>query len=139
MNTPHTLTESQTAQLRTVLQLAARQLAPQTHGDLEREDDGSVSLPHFQGTTDDDAVVDSLNEAALERLLRDEDALERTLSALDRMHNGTFGACSDCGEPVGAERLMALPTALRCVACQTQAERTGPGAAAAPALFQGRN
>ena len=137
MNTP--LTDSQTAQLRAVLQLAARQLAVQTHGDLERDDDGSVSLPHFQGTTDDDAVVDSLNEAALHRLLRDEDALERTLSALDRMQHGTFGACSDCGEPVGAERLLALPTAMRCVACQTQAERAERGAAAAPALFQGRN
>lgn len=137
MNTP--LTDSQTAQLRKVLQLAARQLAIKTHGDLVREDDGSVSLPHFQGTTDDDAVVDSLNEAALDRLLRDEDALERTLSALDRMHTGTFGACADCGEPVGAERLLALPTAMRCVACQTQVERTGQVAAAASALFKGRN
>lgn len=135
----NTLSPSTLARLQGVLELAARQLAVQTHGDLERAEDGSISLPHYQATTDDDAVVDGLNEAALDRLLRDEDALERTLAALDRVHEGTYGACVDCGVPVGAERLQALPTALRCVACQTQIEREQRGTAAAPALFHGRS
>lgn len=127
------------SRLQSVLELAARRLAVQTHGDLERAEDGSISLPHYQATTDDDAVVNGLNQAALDRLLRDEDALERTLAALDRVHEGTYGACVDCSMPVGRERLEALPTALRCVACQTRAERALRGSAVAPALFQGRS
>lgn len=32
---------------------------------------------------------------------------------------GTDGRCRRCGEPIGAERLAALPAAVTCVACAT--------------------
>ena len=31
---------------------------------------------------------------------------------------GKSGLCEDCGRPIGAERLEALPESTRCVACQ---------------------
>ncbi len=33
------------------------------------------------------------------------------------------GRCNDCGGPIGAERLEALPSATRCVACQATWEQ----------------
>ncbi len=45
-------------------------------------------------------------------------------SALIRIHKGTFGICNDCGEPIGYNRLMAYPTAKRCVHCQEVYEKT---------------
>jgi phage/conjugal plasmid C-4 type zinc finger TraR family protein len=36
------------------------------------------------------------------------------------------GRCQDCGEPIGEERLAAVPTASRCVRCQAEWEQ-GPG------------
>jgi phage/conjugal plasmid C-4 type zinc finger TraR family protein len=36
------------------------------------------------------------------------------------------GTCQDCGQPIGDERLAALPTATRCVRCQAEWEQ-GPG------------
>jgi DnaK suppressor protein len=39
------------------------------------------------------------------------DAASRKLDA------GTYGQCDVCGEPIGAERLAARPTALTCVRC----------------------
>ncbi len=37
--------------------------------------------------------------------------------AIDRLKNGQYGLCSQCGEPIPAARLQAQPTATRCMAC----------------------
>jgi RNA polymerase-binding transcription factor DksA len=37
--------------------------------------------------------------------------------ALTRVTTGTYGMCSICGGPIGAERLMALPVTELCAAC----------------------
>jgi DnaK suppressor protein len=43
--------------------------------------------------------------------------------ALQRLDDGTYGTCEVCGEPIGAERLEALPAATLCVRDQARAER----------------
>ena len=43
--------------------------------------------------------------------------------ALQRLDEGTFGDCVDCGEPIPLQRLLLVPAALRCTACQTAGER----------------
>ncbi|MET0909426.1 MAG: TraR/DksA C4-type zinc finger protein [Ilumatobacteraceae bacterium] len=45
---------------------------------------------------------------------RDAAALQRTLADLD---DDSFGACEECGGPIGFERLVALPATRRCVEC----------------------
>ncbi|MHB1929903.1 MAG: TraR/DksA family transcriptional regulator [Acidimicrobiales bacterium] len=46
------------------------------------------------------------------------------LAALDaaeaRLVDGTYGICVDCGAPIPPERLEALPTTTRCVACASR-------------------
>ena len=37
---------------------------------------------------------------------------------------GKSGVCEDCGRPIGAERLEALPESTRCISCQSQWEQT---------------
>jgi DnaK suppressor protein len=43
--------------------------------------------------------------------------------ALARIADGTFGACHDCGRPIAADRLEALPWAARCIDCQRLTSR----------------
>ncbi|MHB1433462.1 MAG: TraR/DksA family transcriptional regulator [Streptosporangiaceae bacterium] len=38
-------------------------------------------------------------------------------AALGRLDDGSYGRCERCGQPIGAERLAARPTAIRCVRC----------------------
>lgn len=38
--------------------------------------------------------------------------------ALDRIEEGTYGICTNCGQPIQAERLEALPWAELCIDCQ---------------------
>ena len=39
-------------------------------------------------------------------------------AALARLDAGTYGTCTSCGGPIGAERLEALPAAALCIDCQ---------------------
>ena len=47
--------------------------------------------------------------------------------ALTRVSEGEYGVCSECGAAIPPKRLLAVPDATTCVACQSRLER--PGAA----------
>jgi DnaK suppressor protein len=49
---------------------------------------------------------------------RSDQQLELVEEALARLDAGTFGTCIQCGKPIAAERLEALPWAARCIDCQ---------------------
>lgn len=42
--------------------------------------------------------------------------------ALDRIREGDYGYCNDCGAEIGLKRLEARPTATQCIECKTIAE-----------------
>ncbi len=42
--------------------------------------------------------------------------------ALQRLESGDYGKCSDCENPIPQERLMAVPTATKCVPCKEKAD-----------------
>ena len=66
-------------------------------------------------TESDDEVIALLHHEQLE--------LKAVREALVRMDEGSYGACLECGEPIGALRLSVLPEAALCVGCQGDAER----------------
>jgi DnaK suppressor protein len=43
--------------------------------------------------------------------------------ALDRIENGSFGTCEECGDPIGLKRLEAMPGARHCILCQENLEK----------------
>jgi RNA polymerase-binding transcription factor len=44
-------------------------------------------------------------------------------AALARVEAGTYGRCTECHQPIGAERLEALPSAALCIDCQRSSRR----------------
>lgn len=55
-------------------------------------------------------VVDALgNEARLE--------IAQIASALTRIDEGVFGLCTDCGDKIARNRLLAYPQAEKCIDC----------------------
>lgn len=58
--------------------------------------------------------------ASRERLLA---RLTGLRAALARLEAGGYGRCLECGAPIGAARLRALPDATTCVACQERHEQ----------------
>jgi RNA polymerase-binding protein DksA len=54
---------------------------------------------------------------------RDVAELRSIEAALRRMAEGSYGRCVSCGEPIGVQRLLAQPAALRCASCQSEHEK----------------
>ena len=69
------------------------------------------------------AKLEQLNGASLARLL--DQCRQQLEHALDRLVDGTYGYCEDCGDRIDAERLEFQPEATRCVRCQARHERAG--------------
>jgi len=46
------------------------------------------------------------------------DSLKHVDAALERLDDGTYGVCVDCGEPIGEDRLEFRPTSVRCIDCK---------------------
>jgi DnaK suppressor protein len=43
--------------------------------------------------------------------------------ALDRIEDGTFGICEECGEPIALERLEVVPNTRYCIQCMENLEK----------------
>jgi DnaK suppressor protein len=43
--------------------------------------------------------------------------------ALERLDDGGYGRCEDCGDGIPTERLVVFPTATSCVSCKSARER----------------
>jgi RNA polymerase-binding protein DksA len=56
-------------------------------------------------------------------LQRDQQELRDIEQARDRMVDGSYGMCQDCGKEIPFERLKAQPSAKRCVGCQSIYEK----------------
>jgi RNA polymerase-binding transcription factor DksA len=51
--------------------------------------------------------------------------VNRLSAALDRMRDGAYGTCVECGQAISAARLHAMPEVQTCVRCQDGIERVG--------------
>lgn len=43
--------------------------------------------------------------------------------AMEKIRDGSYGTCEECGKPIGAKRLELIPYAPLCAKCQVKAER----------------
>lgn len=72
-------------------------------------------------------VAQSIEDQELARLsaARLTQRARRLQAALTRVEDGQYGICSECGASISPKRLLAVPDATTCVACQEQLERVG--------------
>ena len=49
--------------------------------------------------------------------------LQEVDESLDRIENGTYGICEECGGPISLKRLEVRPVAKYCVPCKTKLEK----------------
>ena len=80
--------------------------AIQVRDGAEESEEGAVDL---EETDEEQAILD--NEKTL---------LFEVRQALARIDNGTYGICSNCGQPIPEKRLEAIPWATLCVNCESK-------------------
>jgi len=76
------------------------------------------------GVTDsgDAAAADAMADLDAAQMDRQVNQLRDIDAALQRLHEGTYGECIECGTAIGFERLKAYPAATRCIDCQGKHE-----------------
>ena len=85
---------------------------------LDRAEVIEDDLRHPLDADSSEQAVDLADDEALEGIddvLRAE--IQQIRFALQRIENGTYGDCANCGEPIRRERLEARPIATRCIKC----------------------
>ncbi|WP_435099586.1 TraR/DksA family transcriptional regulator [Arhodomonas sp. AD133] len=113
------LTGTQIDALRQQLRARFDQLRDEIHAELVQSDQ-----EHYQDLAGqvhdpgDESVADLLVDIGLADIDRHIAEIRDIEAALARMHMGTYGACSDCGDAIALARLQAHPTAKRCRRCQ---------------------
>ncbi len=70
----------------------------------------------------DEAEAERADDVRFAEFDIDRERLADIERARQRMAEGRYGICTDCGEAIARERLQAQPTAVRCAACQAVAE-----------------
>ncbi|MDH3344995.1 MAG: RNA polymerase-binding protein DksA [Desulfobacteraceae bacterium] len=53
---------------------------------------------------------------------RENKLIKKIRNALNRIENGTFGVCEECGENISIKRLKARPVTTQCIDCKTKEE-----------------
>lgn len=56
-------------------------------------------------------------------LAKEREAIEQMDRALGHIEDGSYGVCDSCGNPIGKNRLMAVPHATLCMSCKQREER----------------
>jgi RNA polymerase-binding protein DksA len=87
-------------------------------------DDDFPAIAGTVGDVADQALADLLRDSDNAAVGRDVRELREISAARARIEAGDYGTCIDCGGEIGFERLLANPTAVRCVRCQEIYERT---------------
>lgn len=95
--------------------IAAQRGGQVSRVDMAAEHDVRASDAHAQATTEINEEF-AMNEHETAELA----AID---AALERIAQGQYGQCQDCGVHIPHARLNAYPMALRCVSCQAAAEK----------------
>ena len=99
----------------------------QQQADLQRAMVSAVEQGRETSTDDTQDVADQAVASYQKELLFSQGThghvqLTRIRAALERIAEGTFGECLNCGKTIGTKRLEALPWTPYCIDCQEKIE-----------------
>lgn len=118
------LNSEQKQQIQSALVARRAQLAEEIRIELERS--GHQQFADLAGEVadaGDASVADMLVDQNISIVSRQVEELIQIEAAQKRLYEADFGACGECGADIGLSRLLAVPHATRCVACQGQHEK----------------
>jgi DnaK suppressor protein len=97
------------------------QIAQQRGGAKSRAE---IATEHFAHSEDSPAQVNTARD--LEFAMNEHEIAELNAidAALQRLHDGRYGVCTDCDATIPEARLQAAPEAARCIHCQEKVEHT---------------
>jgi DnaK suppressor protein len=121
------LTPTQRATLSARLDARETELHAQVRTVNEEAAETPSREPHLQvgdlGERGEERIREAVRYAEKERDIQE---LRQIADARERLRDGSYGLCIDCGTAIPFARLEALPFSERCVPCQEAFEATHP-------------
>ena len=116
-----TLTETKLAELRSSLEEQRENLRREVGAQGGDPDSDDAEIDVERGFADSaHATAERARTLSVMKALRSN--LRWVNRALTKMELGTYGSCERCGNPIGEERLDALPWAILCIDCKRKGE-----------------
>ena len=116
-----TIGESRLAELREELELQRDNLRREIEEQGGDPDSDDAEIDVERGFADSaHATAERARTLSVMKALRAN--LRWVNRALTKMELGTYGVCERCGNPIGLERLDALPWAILCIDCKRKGE-----------------
>ena len=102
-----------------------RALQEELHEGIDRaREDSFEDLAGPAPDSGDESVATLIGDLDHAEVSRDMTELRALDAARERIDEGRYGVCADCGGEIEYERLKASLAALRCIRCQTLHEKT---------------
>ena len=118
------LTSEQKQQIQASLAARRAQLAGEIRSELIRA--GHEHFADLAGEVPDageSSVAALLVDQEFAIVRRQVEELSQVEAAQKRLQDADYGECDACGAEIGLQRLLAVPHATRCIACQAQHEK----------------
>jgi RNA polymerase-binding protein DksA len=119
------LTQEQTQELHAAVERRRAALRTEIGQDLDKvRADRLEDLAGASPDPADESVASLISDLDQADTSRDLSELRGLDTAHERIADGSYGICIECGGDIAFERLRANPAAERCIRCQTQYEKT---------------
>lgn len=120
------LSKAQLSKLGAKLDQRYKSLLEEVRDELEKSENQQYVelIDRMPADIGDQSVGDALADLSLALIDRHIQEIRDIEATRLRFKDGSVGTCADCGGDIGYERLLAYPTAKRCVSCQQQREKT---------------
>ncbi|HLQ27215.1 MAG TPA: TraR/DksA family transcriptional regulator [Acidiferrobacterales bacterium] len=130
------LTPAEIQKIKQHLEQRRQQLIQEIHAD--RVDPDNKNFSDMAGRVrdpGDESLAIQLSDFNISAAEKRTTELSQVEAALQRIKEGTYGKCADCGGDIPPERLEVYPTAERCTYCQMRWENMcGGGRDVTPSL-----
>ena len=116
--------DAQSARIKEAIDARERQLRDEIRATVgESGDQRYIELAGTTHDQGDESVANELMDLENAQVQRHVAELRALDQARTRLKDGEINICIDCGREIGWQRLLANPTAVRCIECQTAVEK----------------
>jgi len=121
--TEATMAQSRYAELKGILEERRREIVNEVQEKM-RDVRAEGALGEGQGVLDaaEASEADIQDDIEFALIQMKSETLHKIGEALNRLEEGTFGYCFECGDEISERRLRALPFAVRCKDCEEERE-----------------
>ncbi|HRH26995.1 MAG TPA: TraR/DksA C4-type zinc finger protein [Parcubacteria group bacterium] len=123
LSAPKVSKEARFLELQAILEQRRSSILLDLRGRIHGNSSGLQTVEREKVDSENGEVPDIQEDIEFALMQMKAETLSKIDSALERLSQGDYGNCIECGTEIAEERLRALPFAVRCRGCEDKRER----------------